>query len=82
MRLEGERRMRLIDLDAEKPYLLDGVYFVGTLTRCKDCKYDKTEECSMVFYNGGDKNRPMWWSKDDGLCHFGERKDHEQRTDI
>ena len=52
------------------------------VVRCKDCKHNKTEECPMIFYNGGDKNRPMWWSKDDGFCHFGERKDHEQRTDL
>ena len=36
--------MKLIDLDAKEPYLLDGRYAVGELVRCKDCEYyDKNE---------------------------------------
>lgn len=51
---------------------------VGELVRCKDCKYRDTIDCGMQFYAYDDDEnlcRSDDWTRDDGFCYWGERKD-------
>lgn len=48
------------------------------IVRCKDCKYRDTIDCGMQFYAYDDDEnlcRSNDWTRDDGFCYWGERKD-------
>lgn len=65
--------MKLIDLDADKEYLLDGKYKVGTIVHCKSCRH--AGEChKSVQYTRNEPNTvtigysPIEW------CSRGEKR--------
>ena len=68
------RKMKLIDLDTEKEYLLDGKYNVEPIVHCKDCKYAIAivPEASVVLCNNVDC--ATTWGID-SYCSNGRRKE-------
>ena len=57
--------MKLIDLESDTDYLLDGKYKVTTLVRCKDCKWWDGNDC---------KARDIDVVDVDDYCSYGERR--------
>lgn len=62
--------MKLIDLDADKGYLLDGKYKVEPIVHCKDCKYAHRLPEALTC-----RRLTNWYRvEDDNYCSFGEKK--------
>lgn len=62
-------KMKLIDLDADKEYLLDGKYKVEPIVRCKDCKHFINHDKRCGYFNHG--------IKINDYCSYGERKEKD-----
>lgn len=63
--------MKLIDLDTDKEYLLDGKYKVEPIVHCKECKY--WNDWQAHTYCGRFDEYDFMPS--DGYCSYGRRKD-------
>lgn len=65
--------MRLVDLDADKSYLLDGRYKVSNLLKCKDCKHWRTKDDDL-----NDDYCAYWYTDENCYCIEAEEKQEEK----
>lgn len=69
--------MKLIDLDADQGYLLDGKYKIEPIVRCKDCKWydadgEEMDTQGHCWYKNGEP--VMQDMKPNDYCSYGVRK--------
>lgn len=77
------RKMKLIDLDTDKEYLLDGKYKVVPIVRCKDCKYQHRLGawqgwCDRVVFDNGDYRIGILNADDSDYCSYGVKKEENE----
>ena len=67
--------MKLIDLDADKGYLLDGKYKVEPIVHCKDCKWYVQSDGKWQYWVCKIFEKIM---RKNDYCIYGERADEDK----